>query len=76
MAQSGYVRQRIENGLRDETGRFRIAAGTSSLHKPDPARKGISIAELQLQARGTLGPWGGGSYRRALLRLHVAGGRC
>ena len=51
MAQSGYVRQRIEGGLRDESGRFRIAAGTSSLNKPDPSKAGISIEALQAQAR-------------------------
>lgn len=50
MAQSGFVRQRLESGLRDAEGRFRIATGTSTLHKEDPQKKGLTIAQLQAQA--------------------------
>lgn len=71
MAQSGFVRARLESGVRDEKGRFRIAQGTSSLHVPDPAKKGLTIAELQAQASGLSSPHAG---RARLARLKTAAG--
>lgn len=49
---AGAVRARLEGSTRDETGRFRVAVGSSTLRKDeDKGEKGISLAALEKQVR-------------------------
>jgi hypothetical protein len=49
---AGAVRSRLEGSTRDETGRFRVAVGSSTLRKDeDKGEKGVSLAALEKQVR-------------------------
>lgn len=46
---SGALRSRLDAVTRDESGRFRVAAGSSALHAPAP-RLGVPLAVLEAEA--------------------------